>query len=297
MCFSFLQAEKQGQRKSHKSYAPKICEQRKMSYLRTGMKITPKNNKITFYNKIANMKKIMYLASALLILSCSKTADKNTMIIEGNIEGLKKGTIFLQQYNGEKLINLDSVQAKGNGKFTFKRHLESPEIFFIYLDLGKKEGTDFGDRLLFFGEPKKITITSKHDMFDIHAKIEGSESQKLLEEYNRNIRKFSNRNLELFEQQINAIKAQQQAKVDSINSLSEKNTIRRYLYALNFAITHPDSYVSPYIAVTDTPDANIKYLDSIYKVLTPEVAGSKYGNQLKNHIEAVKTEMQKQQNQ
>ncbi|GIJ93037.1 DUF4369 domain-containing protein [Capnocytophaga stomatis] len=236
------------------------------------------------------MKKIFFLVSALTLLSCSETADENTMIIEGNIEGLKKGKIYLQQYDGEKLINLDSVEAKGDGKFTFRRTLETPEVFYIYLDLDKKEGTDFGDRLRFFGEPTTIKINSKHDMFDVHAKIEGSESQKLLEEYNRNIRKFSNRNLELLEQQLNAIKDLNQKKADSINQLSEKNTLRRYLYTLNFAMTHPNSYVSPYIALADAPDANIKFLDSIHKVLSPEVASSKYGKELKKHIEEVKKE-------
>lgn len=238
------------------------------------------------------MKKILFLASALTILSCSETDSNNTMIIEGNIEGLKKGKIFLQQYDGEKLINLDSVEAKGDGKFVFKRELEHPEIFYIYLDLNKKEGTDFGDRLPFFGEPKKITINSQYNMFDIHAKIEGSESQKILEKYSKNMRKFNTRNLELLEQQLNAIKDQKQEKADSLNKLSEKNTVRRYLYTLNFAITHPDSYVSPYVALTDAPDANIKFLDSIHKLLSPEVAASKYGKKLKKHIEEIKKENQ-----
>ena len=241
------------------------------------------------------MRKIVFLLSALALVSCSETEEKNTMVIKGNIDGLKKGKIFLQQYNDGKIINLDSVEAKGNGKFTFKRKLESPEVFYIYLDLNKKEGTDFGNRLLFFGEPTTITINSKHEMFDIHAKIEGSESQKVLEEYNKNMRKFGTRNIELLEQQLNAIKAQQQEKADSINKLSERNTLRRYLYALNFAITHPDSFVSPYVALVDTPDANIKYLDSIYKVLSTEVASSKYGKELKKHIEEIKKSTQEHQ--
>ena len=115
------------------------------------------------------MRKIVFLLSALALVSCSETEEKNTMVIKGNIDGLKKGKIFLQQYNDGKIINLDSVEAKGNGKFTFKRKLESPEVFYIYLDLNKKEGTDFGNRLLFFREPTTITINSKHEMFDIHA--------------------------------------------------------------------------------------------------------------------------------
>ena len=96
------------------------------------------------------MKRIVMAMSALLIIACKKD-DKNTMIVEGNIDGLKVGTIYLQQFVNDKLTNIDSVVANGNGKFTFKRHLESPEVFFIYLDLKKQAGTDLGDRLMFFG--------------------------------------------------------------------------------------------------------------------------------------------------
>lgn len=126
------------------------------------------------------MKKITLLLTSLVMLSCSQstTIEERTMVVKGNVDGLKKGKIFLQQYEQGELKNLDSVEVKGNGNFTFKRKLDKPEVFFIYLDLGKKEGTNFGDRLSFFGEPKLITIESKHKMFDINAKISGSESQK-----------------------------------------------------------------------------------------------------------------------
>ena len=101
----------------------------------------------------------MAMSALLMIVACEKD-DKNTMIVEGNIEGLKMGTIYLQQYVNDKLTNIDSVVANGDGKFTFKRHLESPEVFYIYLDLKKQAGTDLGDRLMFFGEPTTININS-----------------------------------------------------------------------------------------------------------------------------------------
>ncbi|WP_212900679.1 DUF4369 domain-containing protein [Capnocytophaga canimorsus] len=222
--------------------------------------------------------------------------DSQQMIVEGNIEGLKKGTVFLQRYDEGKLVNLDSMVAKGEGKFRFVTPLESPEIFYIYLDLNKQEGTDFGDRLLFFGEPTKITIESTHKMFDINAKVSGSESQKILEQYNKMMRKFGTRNMELLEQQINAVKEGQSQKVDSLKELSEKNTLRKYLFSVNYAINHSDSYVAPYIALTDIFDANVKYLDSVYNKLSPEVAKSKYGKELQTHIEEVKKNQSQSEN-
>ena len=63
---------------------------------------------------------------------------------------------------------------------------------------------------------------------------------------------------------------------------------RSYAYALNFALNNKDSYVAPYIAVREVGDANVKYLDSISKMLTPEVAASKYGKELKKYLEDLK---------
>ncbi|WGU67538.1 hypothetical protein QIU19_08180 [Capnocytophaga canimorsus] len=78
--------------------------------------------------------------------------------------------------------------------------------------------------------------------------------------------------------------------MDSLKELSEKNTLRKYLFSVNYAINHSDSYVAPYIALTDIFDANVKYLDSVYNKLSPEVAKSKYGKELQTHIEEVKKE-------
>lgn len=239
------------------------------------------------------MKKIIFLIGVLLAIGCSNSGgNEKTMIVQGNVEGLKKGTIFLQQFDGEKLVNIDSVEAKGSGEFTFKKEILSPEIFYIFLDLGKNQDQTFGDRLAFFGEPTTITINSKHELFDIHAKIEGSESQKLWEEYSKNIRKFNIRNLELLEIQLKSIKEGYQPKADSLAKLIEKNQLRRHLYALNFAITHGDSHVAPYIVLTDVPDTNVKYLDSVYNALTPEITAAKYGKELKEYINKVKEKNQ-----
>ena len=231
------------------------------------------------------MKRVLMVVSALLMIVACKKDDKNTMIVEGNIDGLKVGTIYLQQFVNDKLTNIDSVVANGNGKFTFKRHLESPEVFFIYLDLKKQAGTDLGDRLMFFGEPKLITINSSYDMFEVKANISGSQSQKDYGEYAHTMRQFGMRNAELLEQQVNAFKAGNTTLADSLNAASEKNNFRRHLFVLNYALTHPDSYITPYVVLVDAPNTRVKYLDSMYGKLNKEVANSKYGKEFKNYIE------------
>ena len=49
--------------------------------------------------------------------------------------------------------------------------------------------------------------------------------------------------------------------------------------------------MSPYIALSEIPDANLKLLDTINKMLIPKVAKSKYGKRLNELIsERKKTE-------
>jgi hypothetical protein len=70
--------------------------------------------------------------------------------------------------------------------------------------------------------------------------------------------------------------------MDSILEVNNKNELRRYLFAINYALNNKESVVAPYIAVVEIPEANPKFLDSIYSVLPDEVANSKYGKQLKS---------------
>ena len=48
--------------------------------------------------------------------------------------------------------------------------------------------------------------------------------------------------------------------------------------------------MAPYVAVAEVYDANVKYLDTINKVLTPAIAKSKYGLILADYIETIKPE-------
>ena len=50
-------------------------------------------------------------------------------------------------------------------------------------------------------------------------------------------------------------------------------------------MNNKDLEIAPYLAVSEIFDANVKYLDTIYSSLTPQVRKSKYGKTLKEFIE------------
>jgi hypothetical protein len=216
--------------------------------------------------------------STLLFLSCTDEPD-STMMVMGTVKGLKKGTLYLQRIQDSTLVAVDSVEILGNGDFSFSTPLNSPEIFYLYLR--KNDNNEVNDRITFFGEPTAITITTDWNAFDTRAKIEGSGSHKKLEEYKKVMSRINAQNLEIIRAAYNPEIQKDSMAMDSIGKLRDKNIVRGYLYALNFALNNSDSYVAPYIALTEVSDANIKYLDSIYSSLSEEVAVSKYGMELK----------------
>tara|TARA_B110000503_G_scaffold45690_1_gene74680 strand:- start:15832 stop:16461 length:630 start_codon:yes stop_codon:yes gene_type:complete len=204
------------------------------------------------------------------------------MALSGQIKGLKKGVLYLQHVPDSTLVVIDSVLINGNGNFSFKTELESPEVFYLYLV--KEDNNDINDRITFFGEPGNISINTQWDSFDLYPDIKGSISHEKFVEYRSMMSKFNIQDISLLEQAFKANSSNNQQLFDSIQILSERNTLRSYLFALNFAMINSDSYVAPYVAITDVSNANVKFLDSIYKKLSPEVAISKYGKSLKKLI-------------
>lgn len=229
---------------------------------------------------------------AIIFAACTEETE-NTMTVTGNVKGLKKGILYLQKIKDTTLIAVDSMVVDGDSNFKFKTELESPEVFYLYLN--KKDGDEINDRITFFGEPTNITINTQLDFFEIAAKIEGSDTQKKLEQYKTMMSKFNERNLELIKSNLEARKEKDSLKVDSVQKQADRNVIRGYLYTLNFALTNKDSYIAPYIALSEVFDAKVKYLDTIYKSLSPEVADSKYGKQLDKYIKQIKDQENKAQ--
>lgn len=233
------------------------------------------------------MQKISLLALlGLLIISCSSEGSKKTMIVNGNVKGLKKGTLFLQHIGDSTLTTVDSLLVEGDGSFQFETELESPEIFYLYLR--KKDANEINDRITFFGEPGTVTINTSWNTFDMNPKISGSETQKKLEEYQKTMSRFNLKNLELLQVAASQENALDSLQLDSLQVLSDRNLKRGYAFALNFALNNKDSYIAPYIALNEVGDANVIYLDSIYNSLSEEVAESKYGRRLKQHLENIK---------
>lgn len=229
------------------------------------------------------MKRILFvLIVGLIVVSCEKSTE-NTMTLTGNIKGLKKGTLYLQQFQDSTLVNLDSLEIKGDGSFSFAEEVEEPEVFYLYLQ--KEDNNDINDRITFFGEAGNITINTSWNTFDTNAEISGSKSNDKMVEFYEMASKFNIKELQLAQQASLPEYQNDSTVLDSIARLINQNTINRYRYALNFGLTNGSSYATPYLMITEASEANPKYLDSIYNNLAPEIAASKYGKSLKAFLD------------
>jgi len=230
------------------------------------------------------MKNVIWGLAVLLFIGCAKDNAENTMIVKGQIKNLKKGTIYLQKMRDTVMVTVDSVVLNGQDSYRLKDQVESPEMYFLSLEKSPEK------YLTFFGENGTITIDTKLDKFYYSAKITGLANQKLLDEYEEMTGQFTNSRLDLIKAEFDAGQKGDSLKVDSIQNSLRSLERRKYYFATNFAVNHSDMEVSPYIALRDLYNANIKLLDTIKNSLTPKIKASKYGKELLKYMEEIQEE-------
>src|SRR6218665_523171 len=221
---------------------------------------------------------LVALFASLLIIGCSqKESDKN-LIITGNVKGLKKGMLYIQKIVDTNLVAIDTIKIDGDSHFTAALDITSPEMYYLFLDRGVTNSLD--NNIPFFAEAGKINIETSLDFFMSDSKVTGSKNQEKYDEFKKINRRFTDQNLSLVEAKFRAFKANNVKTLDSIKTAEEYIKKRRYLYATNFALNNKHFEVAPYIVLSEIPDINLKYVDTIQKSMSPKVAQSMYGKKL-----------------
>ena len=223
-----------------------------------------------------------FLIFSLLILTFSCSTNEKKMIVSGNIDGLKKGTVYLQKQQDSIIVSIDSILLEGNSNFKLETEINEPDIYYLYLD--KNDGDSLNDIITFFGNNGDINIQTSLKNFDSSYEISGSKNTELLQEYLSIIRKFNLQNLDLLEIFYKAQIENNQAKIDSVNTQIENLIKRKYLYTLNFATNNSEFEISPYLAVSQIADANQEFLLKLYDTLPEKIKNSKYGKILQTLI-------------
>ena len=222
------------------------------------------------------------LALSIVLFACSSKKEGN-MVVQGQIKGLKKGTLYLQKMKDTLLVSVDSVALLGKDTFKLTDNVDSPVLYYLTFD-----GNTTDKRILFFGEKGTITINDKVEGFGYAPEITGSKNQAILDKFNAISKKFQNQRLEFIKKDFDAKKAKDQDLIKNLEVDYNRLLRRRVLYTTNFAITNANYEAAPYIALTEMYNASIKMLDTVNFSLTPKVKRSLYGKRFQEYLDAVK---------
>ena len=197
------------------------------------------------------------------------------MILDLQVEGFKKGKIYLQKINDSVLVNVDSIYVENDSYLQFKQKINSPEIFYIALNISKND-----NRIEFFAENSDIIIKSNLKKFNSDYTVTGSFNDSIYRDYQNIIKKFNYEKLDLIEKSINLTKIQKFDSVNLIENEIQNINKRKLLYSLNYAVNNGNSSVAPYIAINNFKNNDQLILDTIFRSLDKDVIESKYGKML-----------------
>ena len=230
------------------------------------------------------MKKILLLGISLMTLvACKKEDNKSgSLHLTGDIKGLSQGKLYIQKIQDTAFVVLDSIEFKGKSTFETNIDIDQPEVLYFFLDRGQTNSID--NNLAFFAEPGEMTFNSKLKEFYASAKITGSKNQELWDEFKVMNSKFTNENLSIIQKRLENELNFNAKTQDSIDNAYQKLLTRKYRYVAQFASTHGDYEIAPYLALSEIADINVSFLDTIASKMNPKVAESKYGKMLMDHI-------------
>lgn len=194
------------------------------------------------------------------------------MTVNVKVENFKKGNVYLQKISDSALINVDSIFVKKNESIILKYDIDSPELFYLNLDVSNIE-----NRIEFFGENGEINIDTSLEKFNSDFKISGSSIDSIYRDYLSVIKKFNNQKLDLIQLSFNLTKTELDDSLIKVQNQIKSLNKRQYLYNLNYTVSNGNSFVSPLIAINEFSESGKIVLDTIKNSMSKQVLESKYG--------------------
>lgn len=194
------------------------------------------------------------------------------MTVNVKVENFKKGNVYLQKISDSALINVDSIFVKKNESIIFKYNIDSPELFYLNLDVSNIE-----NRIEFFGEKGEINIDTSLEKFNSDFKISGSSIDSTYRDYLSVIKKFNNQKLDLIQLSFNLTKTELDDSLIKVQNQIKSLNKRQYLYNLNYTVSNGNSFISPLIAINEFSESGKIVLDTIKNSMSKQVLESKYG--------------------
>ena len=179
---------------------------------------------------------IKYNIIIFLIILTSCSSEKENLIIEGKISGVKNSKIYLSSAEEEEII--DSVNII-DGKFTLKTYLDTTKE--MSMILGDKNSENKFD---FITEPAHILFTSSKDKFEFNGRIQNSNLYSDYKNLENQINQFDEKDIEMLAEQIEISIKGDQNKYDYINEQRLKLNQKKILFIVNYAMSNASNPLS-----------------------------------------------------
>jgi peroxiredoxin len=224
------------------------------------------------------MKKfVLALLAAFVFASCS--TNKDQFSINGIVNGVAVGKVYLQQLVSSKWANVDSTQLE-KGKFKFASSIKLPEMFQIKLD-------EPNVVVPIFVDASDIEVQIFPDSVD-KSVVNGSQAHELFKKY-LNMKKP-------IEEKIDAAYAEWKKARDNNDSLTMvrtdslstdyENDLKKLLQ--DFAAANPSSTVSPYLIMRNSWQFELPELEEIVNKFDTAIDSSQYTQSLKKRIDILR---------
>lgn len=223
-------------------------------------------------------KAVLLLLSTFILISCSTKKDQ--YVINGTVKGVDSGKIFLQKYDLEKWVNIDSTILQ-KGEFNFKGTIEMPEMWQIVMDEKKVV-------VPMFVENSQIDINIFPDSLD-KSIVKGSASQDKYQQYVTSRGLIDQKMEEVYNEWKKAKEAGNSIVMNRADSISTVLDGEMKTLLQNFVKTNRATVVAPYLVTRNSWQFELPELEEIVVGLDTSINNSQYTMSLKKRVEILKS--------
>lgn len=216
---------------------------------------------------------------ALIVLaSCTKKV-KNEFVINGTLDTVFNGTVYLQKRVDAPLVTIDSARFS-EGKFSFKGVIDYPEVYYLTIPATKSS-------VPFFIESAEIMVNIKTKNIN-KSKISGSKSQAEYDAYLDMLDQFNAKIKESYQMYNTAQEIGDQEKANYYDSVITVLDDQRSLFSKNYVLENNSSWISPYIMYRNSYTYGMEDLETALNAFDTSLSHSIYSDFMYDYLVTLK---------
>jgi len=216
----------------------------------------------------------------IIIIFASCTANNDQYAINGTVEGVNNGMIYLQKFDSEKWVNIDSTSLE-KGKFIFKGSIEIPEMRQIFMEEKKAAFS-------LFVENSNIDVKIFPDSVD-KSTVTGSATNDTYRNYLSLKEPIDKKMDVLYEEWKKAREVGDNLTMQRTDSISTVLDSEMKILLQNFVKKNPTTVVSPYLVMRNSWRFELPDLKEIADEVDLSVSNSEYTKSLKKRVDILKS--------